>query len=70
MAFIVIWFFNFLFLFFGFVKRCTNRPGFDRDDFAANGHIFLDIDRPINGMIPNGRIVSPIDHIDLHFDGT
>lgn len=72
-GFIVILFFKFSFVFgfgFGFVKLCTNRPGFDRDDFAANGHIFLDIDRPINGMIPNGRIVGPIDHIDLHFDGT
>lgn len=47
-----------------------NRPGFDRDDFAANGHIFLDINGPIDRMIPDGRIVGPIDHIDLYFDST
>jgi len=50
--------------------RKMNRPGFDRDDFAANGHIFLDINGPIDSMIPDGRIVGTIDHIDLYFNST
>lgn len=47
-----------------------HRPGFDRYNFATNWHIFLHINWSIYRMIPNGRIIGAINHIDLYFDRT
>lgn len=52
-----------------FVKT-VNRPGFNGHNFSADWHIFLNIDGTVNGVIPNRWIISSVDHVNLHFNGT
>lgn len=47
---------------------CSHRPGLHGHNFAAHRHVFLHVDRTVNGVIPHRRIIGAIDHIDLHFD--
>ena len=43
-----------------------NRPGFDRRDGLADGRVLLDIDGAVHGLVPHGRLVRPVNHVDLH----
>lgn len=45
-----------------------HRPGLNGHYFAADWHVFFHINWSVNHVIPDGRIVGPIDDIDLHLD--
>ena len=45
-----------------------NRPCFDRRDGLADGRVLLDIDGSVDRLVPHGRLVRAVDHVDLHLD--
>lgn len=45
-----------------------NRPGFDRHDFVADILVLFDEDRAVDDLVPDGRIVGPVHHVNLDFD--
>ena len=42
-----------------------NRPCFDRLNRLSHGRVLLDIDGPVDGLVPHGRLVGPVHHVDL-----
>lgn len=54
-----------IFQLFVFVKY---RPCFNRNNFRANWHVFLDVNWAIHNVIPNGRVVCSVDDINLYFN--
>ena len=49
------------------VKR-KNRPGLDRGDRLSHGRVLLDVYGPVHDLVPHGRLVGPVHHVDLHLD--
>ena len=45
-----------------------NRPGLDRNDFIADILVLFDVDGAVDHLVPDGRIVGPVDHVYLHLD--
>ena len=43
-----------------------DRPCFDRRDGLADGRVLLDIDGAVDRLVPHGRLVRPVHHVDLH----
>lgn len=50
------------------VVLLSYRPCFNCYNFRPNRHVLLDMNRPINDIIPNGWIVSSVHDINLNFD--
>ena len=48
----------------------AHRPGLNRNDFPADRHVFFNVNRPVDNVVPHGRIIGPVHHIDLHLDRT
>ena len=42
------------------------RPGLDRGDGLPDGRVLLDVDGPVDDLVPDGRLVGPVHHVDLH----
>lgn len=49
-------------------RRGENRPGFDRHDFIADILVLFDENRAVDDLVPDGRIVGPVDNVNLDFD--
>ena len=45
------------------------RPGFDRGDGLADGGVLLDVDGPVDPLVPDRRLVGSVHHVDLDLDG-
>ena len=45
-------------------------PGLDRGHRLSDGRVLLDVDGSVDGPIPDRRLVAPVDHVDLHLDGS
>ena len=45
-----------------------DRPCFDRRDGLADRRVLLDIDRAVHRLVPHGRFVGPVHHVDPHLD--
>ena len=43
-----------------------DRPCFDRGDGLADGRVLLDIDGSVDRLVPHGRLVRAVHHVDLH----
>lgn len=50
--------------------RVAHRPGLYGHDLPADRHVFFNVYRAVDDMVPHGRIIGAVHHIDLHFDGT
>lgn len=49
-------------------RRSGNRPGLDRHDFSTDREVLPNVDRPVDRVVPNGRVVSAVHDIDLNLD--
>lgn len=44
------------------------RPCFDCRDRLPDRRVLLNVNGPVNGLIPHGRLVRPVNDVDLNFD--
>jgi hypothetical protein len=45
-----------------------HRPCFDRGDGLADRRVLLDVNGAVHGLVPDGRLVRAVDHVDLYLD--
>ena len=62
--------YRFLLSFFSFagLDRTRNRPGFDCHDSVADILVLFDVDWAVDDLVPDGRVVGPVHHVNLDFD--
>ena len=58
---------SFFFSFAG-LDRTRNRPGFDCHDSVADILVLFDVDWAVDDLVPDGRVVGPVHHVNLDFD--
>ena len=49
-------------------KASADRPCFDRGHRFSHGRVLLNVNGPVNGLVPDGRFVRPVNDVDLDFD--
>ena len=49
-------------------RNANNRPGLDRNDFVADILVLFDVDGAVDHLVPDGRVVGPVNHVNLHFN--
>ena len=45
-----------------------NRPGLNGNDFFVDIPVLFDVDGAVDHLVPHGRVVGPVHHVNLHFN--
>lgn len=49
-------------------KNSFTTPGFNWNDFRSDIHVLFYVDGAVDDMVPDGRVVSPVYHVDLYLN--